>query len=87
MHSAKRLKREDEEQGLIQLKLMSQYDIKNALSAKDLPLSDNIHGAYCMMPPELLHTSGSGLIKFIFDSLQWQIGSGKVCHDIDKLHV
>ncbi len=38
------------------------YDIKNALTEKSLPLSDNIHGPYKMMPPELLHTSGSGLI-------------------------
>jgi hypothetical protein len=40
-----------------------------------------------MMHPELLHTSGSGLIKYIFKSLQLQIGSGKICDDIDKLHV
>ncbi len=39
-----------------------------------------------MMPPELLHTSGSGLIKYIFKSLQLQIGSGKIHDDIDKLH-
>jgi hypothetical protein len=52
-----------------------------------MPLSDNIHGPYCMMPLELLHTSGSGLMKYIFKSLQLQIGSGKICDDIDKLHV
>jgi hypothetical protein len=40
-----------------------------------------------MMPPELLHTSGCGLIKYIFKSLQLQIGSGKIRDDIDKLHV
>jgi hypothetical protein len=40
-----------------------------------------------MMHPELLHTSGSGLIKYIFKSLQLQIGSGKICNDIDKLNV
>jgi hypothetical protein len=51
---------------------MSRYDIKNALTKKYMPLSDNIHGPYCMMPPELLHTSGSGLIKYMFESLQWQ---------------
>ncbi len=52
-----------------------------------MPLSDNIHGPYCMTPPELLHTSGSGLIKYVFKPLQLQIGSGKICDDIDKLHV
>jgi hypothetical protein len=40
-----------------------------------------------MMPPELLHTSGSGLIKYMCESLQWQIGSGKIRDGIDKLHV
>ena len=40
-----------------------------------------------MMPPELLHTSGSGLIKYIFESLRNQIGSGKDRDDIDKQHV
>jgi hypothetical protein len=40
-----------------------------------------------MMPPELLHTSGSGLIEYMFESLQWQIGSGKNRDDIDKLHI
>jgi hypothetical protein len=82
---AKRLKRIDENIGLIQLKKMSRYDIKNALTKKYMPLSDNIHGPYCMMPPELLHTSGSGLILYMFESLQWQIGGGKIRDDIDKL--
>jgi hypothetical protein len=58
------LKRIDENQGILRLKEMSRYDINNALTKKYMPLSDNIHGAYCMMPPELLHTSGSGLIKY-----------------------
>jgi hypothetical protein len=40
-----------------------------------------------MMPPELLHMSGSGLVKYILESLQLQIGSGKIRDDIDKLHV
>jgi hypothetical protein len=65
----------------------SRYDINNALTKKYMPLSDNIHGPYCMMPPELLHTSGSGLILYMFESLQWQIGGGKIRDDIDKLHL
>ncbi len=69
MCSAKRLKRSDEDEGLLKLKKMSRYDIKNALTKKYMPLSDNIHGPYCMMPPELLHMSGRGLIKYIFESL------------------
>jgi hypothetical protein len=70
MRDAKGMKRIDEKQGLLKLKEMLRYDIKNALAKKYMPLSDNIHGPYCLMPPELLHTSGSGLIKYMFESLQ-----------------
>jgi hypothetical protein len=45
------------------LKLMSWYDINNALIDKYMPLSNNCHGPYGMMPLELLHTSGSGLVN------------------------
>ena len=69
------------------LKLMSRYNINNALTDKYMPLSDNCHGPYGMMPPELLHTSGSGLIKYMFESLRAQLGSGKDHDNIDKLHV
>jgi hypothetical protein len=60
------------------------YDIRNALTEKSLPLSDNIHGLYKMMPPEL---SGSGLIMFMFESLRDQMGGGKVRDLIDKHHI
>jgi hypothetical protein len=40
-----------------------------------------------MMPPELLHTSGAGLILYMFKSLQKQIGGGIDQDAIDKLHV
>jgi hypothetical protein len=63
------------------------YDIRNALTEKSRPLSDNIHGPYKMMPQELLHTSGSGLIMYMFESLRDQMGSGKGRDLIDKLHI
>ncbi len=63
------------------------YDIRNALTEKILPLSNNIHGPYKMMPPELLHTSGSGLIMFMFESLRDQMGGGKDRDLIDKQHI
>ncbi len=63
------------------------YDIKNALTEKSLPLSDNIHGPYKMMPPELLHTSGSGLIMYIFESLRDQMGGGKDGDLINRQHI
>jgi hypothetical protein len=66
---------------------MFMYDIKNALTEKSLPLSDNIHGMYKMMLPELLHTSGSGLIVYMFESLRDQMGEGKDRYLIDRQHI
>jgi hypothetical protein len=63
------------------------YDIRNALTEKSLPLSDNIHKLYKMMPPELSHTSGSGLIMYMFESFRDQMGGGKDRDLIDKQHV
>jgi hypothetical protein len=42
-----------------------------------------------MMPPELLHTSGSGsgLIMYMFESLHYQLGGGKDRDYIDWEHV
>jgi hypothetical protein len=77
MEDAKKLMLADKEKGTAMLKNMSRYDVENALLHADLPLSDQIHGPYRMMPPELLHTSGSGLIQYMFGSLRTQIGGGK----------
>ncbi len=74
---AKKRKQEDEDAGIKFYRSMSMYDIRNALTEKSLPLSDNIHRPYRMMPPELLHTSGSGLIMYMFASLRDQMGVGK----------
>jgi hypothetical protein len=63
------------------------YDIRNALTENSLSLSENIHGPYKMIPPELLHTSGSGLIMYMFESLRDQMGCGKVRDLIDKQHI
>ena len=59
------------------------YDINNAFMERYLPLSDDVHGPYKMMPPELLHTSGSGLIMYMFESLRTQLGKGKDRDEID----
>jgi hypothetical protein len=40
-----------------------------------------------MMPPELLHTSGSGLITYMFESLRVQLGGGIDRDTIDQDHV
>ncbi len=78
---------EDEEAGIEYYCSISMYDIRYALMEKSLPLSDNIHGPYKMMPPELLHISGSGIIIYMFESLRDQMGGGKDRDLIDKLHI
>ncbi len=84
---AKNRKQDDEDAGIEYYRSMSMYDIRNALTEKSLPLSDSIHGPYKMMPPELLHTSGSGLIMYMFESLRDQMGGGKDRDLIDRQHV
>jgi hypothetical protein len=52
-----------------------------------MPSSDNVQGPSRMMLPELLHTSGSGLIMYVFKSLRFHLGGG-IDHDyIDQEHV
>ena len=84
---AKRRKRDDEDGGKEYYQSRSMYDITNALIDKNLPLSDIVHGMYKLFPPELLHTSGSGLIMYIFESLRHQIGGGQDRDRIDQLHI
>jgi hypothetical protein len=40
-----------------------------------------------MMPPELLHTYGSGLIMYMFESLHYHLGGGIYCDYIDQEHI
>ncbi len=84
---AKKGKQEDEDAGIEYYRLMSMYDIRNELTEKSLPLSDNIHGPYKMMPPELQHKSGSGLIMYMLESLRDQMEGGKDRDLIDRQHV
>ncbi len=87
MRHAKKIKLSDEKQGHYNFKQISRYDIVNALTDTSLSLSDDIHEPYRMTPPELLHTSGSGIISYMFESLRVQIGGGKDHDDINKLHI
>ncbi len=52
-----------------------------------MPLSNNVHGPFRMMPPELLHTSGSGLIMYMFESLRLHLGGGVDQDYIDQEHI
>jgi hypothetical protein len=55
---------------------------------RHLPLSDDIHGPYKMMPPEHLHTSGGGLIMYdMFELLRTQLEKGKDRDEIDHQHI
>ncbi len=40
-----------------------------------------------MMPPELLHTSGSGLIMYMFEFLHHHLGGGIDWDYIDQEHI
>ncbi len=84
---AKKRKQEDEDAGIEYYRSISTHDIQNALTQKNLPLSDNIHGPYKMMTPELVHTSGSGLIMYIFELLRVQMGGGNDKDFIDQQHI
>ena len=80
INHAKKRKRDNKDAGIEYYHSASMYE-------KSLPLSDNIHGPYKMMPPEQLHTSGSGLIIYMFESLRYQMGCGKDRDLIDQQHI
>ncbi len=86
-HYAKRRKQQDDDGSVEFFHSMSSYDIENALHDDHLPLSDNVHGPYKMMPPELLHTSGSGLIMYMFKSPQHLMGGGQDRDLINQQHI
>ena len=86
VNEAKRWKCVDIDERKNYFKSMSWYDIRVELLEKHLPLSDHIHGPFKMMPPELLHTSGSGLIMYMFELLRHQLGGGNDRHFIDQEH-
>ncbi len=87
MEVAWRVLEQDAQQGKTKFQQLSRYPIKNALLHCDLPLSDPIHGPYRMTPPELLHTSGAGLIMYIFRVIAESVGGGVARDDLDKQHV
>ena len=59
----------------------------NALLQPGLPMSDDIYGPFRMTPPELLHTSGAGLILYIFKAMAERLGCGIYRHELDEWHV
>jgi hypothetical protein len=80
-------KQNNENGGRQYFKSVSRYDIKNAFLQRFMPLSNNVHGPFRMMPPESLHTSGTGLIVYMFESLRLHLGGGIDQDYIDQEHI
>ncbi len=87
IHQATSRKQNDDDGAKQYFKSVSHYNIKNVSLEQFMLLSDNVHGPFRMMPPELLHTSGSGLIMYMFESLSLQLGGGIDQDYIDQEHI
>ena len=59
------------------MKVISKHNVELAFNHCDVPLSDPIHGAYKMMPPDILHIIAEGISKYIFESMRNLIGVTK----------
>jgi len=72
------------------MKAISKHPINNAFMSEGVPLSDNIHGIYRMLPPEKLHTTDEGITEHMISSLSDLIGDDsegtKVRERIDSVH-
>jgi hypothetical protein len=79
--------RADNKEGIELFKSISRHTINNALLEPTLPLSDCLHGPFCMFPPGMLHTSDSGLIIYMLESLQIQVGEGMSRNKLDIQHI
>ncbi len=87
MTEAKSLLRTNQASGLARFKNMSRYPVVNALLQPGLPLCDQIYGAFRMTPPELLHTSGAGLILYMFRVIADKLGAGLYRNELDEQHI
>ncbi len=50
------------------MKEISKHKIENAFDNDFVPLSDNVYGIHGMVPPEGLHTFGSGIYDTLLDT-------------------
>ncbi len=87
MRKGRRRKRDDKDGGIQYFRSVSRHNINKAFLEKHLPLSNHVHVPFKMMPPELLHTSGSGLIIYMLKLLCYQLGVGNDYDYIDWEHV
>jgi hypothetical protein len=72
--------------GLQMLKNMSRHCVHNALMQSKLPLSDQLHGANKMCPPESLHVLDAGITMYMQESLQTRISGGASMNELNRLH-
>ena len=79
---------EEARQSLDGVKSICKKDIKNAFD--NVPLADDVHGLLGCVPPEMLHVSGTGLLKYLFACLPTLIGGPqtkkKDQESFDELH-
>ena len=69
------------------LKNMSRHAIANALYQSKLPLSNNVHGANKMCPPETLHVLDAGITIYMMEALRLLLPGGRVREELNELHV
>ena len=79
---------EEARQSFDGLKSICKKDIKNAFD--NVPLADDVYGLLGCVPPEMLHVSGTGLLKHLFACLPTLIGGPqtkkKDQESFDELH-
>lgn len=83
---AMRLVLHDKKKGLQSLKSMSRHYVNNALYQSKLPLSDAIHGANKMCPPETLHVMDAGITVYMQESLQNRTSAGQSRDSLNDQH-
>ena len=73
------------------MKQISKHNVCVALLYPDVPVPDNVHKAYGIFPPELLHTTAEGTSKYIIESVVSQISPGasgkRACDIVDTVHL
>ena len=83
---AMRLVLRDKQKGLQLLKSMSRHYVNNAMYQSKLPLSDAVHGANKMCPPETLHVMDAGITVYMQESMQNRTSAGQSRDALNDQH-
>jgi hypothetical protein len=69
---------------------LSKNPIDNTFMDSNEPLSNLVHGVYCMTPPERSHTTCKGSTRYIFEALVETLetckGSKELMDMMERLH-